>query len=285
MNRVRKWRGMLSTKWQALNPLIRLRLVVLIGLGAAAIVTSLTALASGERLSGLLLNLASELAGAFVTFIVFDQLIGSREKHESEILAQARLKTDLIAQLRSKDNATAIRAAEELGRHGWLYDGSLRGADLAQAHLPGAPLAGANLQGTDLWDANLQGACLTEVNLQGAHLWNADLQGACLRRADLQRAHLRGADLQGTDLTEANLHGAYLRGAHLQRAILAGANLQEASLEKATIDETTTLPDGTQWTPTTDMARFTDPDYARSGGFWRSIEPCSPACQGRPAGK
>jgi len=285
MNRKRKWRDELRSSWQALNPVVRLRIVVLVALGAAAIVTSLTALASGEHLSALLLNLASELAGAFVTFIVFDQLIGSREKHESELLAQETLKTNLIAQLRSKDNATAIRAAEELARHGWLYDGSLRGADLTQAHLSGAPLEGANLQGTDLWNANFHGACLTEANLQGAHLWNADLQEARLMRANLQRAHLRGANVQGANLVEANLQGAYLRGTRLHGAILEGANLQEASLEKAALDETTILPDGTPWTPATDMARFTDPDYARAGGFWRSGESCSPDHRGKPAAK
>jgi uncharacterized protein YjbI with pentapeptide repeats len=91
--------------------------------------------------------------------------------------------------------------------------------------------------------------------------------------------------VQGANLVEANLQGAYLRGTRLHGAILEGANLQEASLEKAALDETTILPDGTPWTPATDMARFTDPDYARAGGFWRSGESCSPDHRGKPAAK
>jgi DNA-binding NtrC family response regulator len=47
---------------------------------------------------------------------------------------------------------------------------------------------------------------------------------------------------------------------------LGGANLQMAS-----------LPDGTNWTPDTGMARFTDPEHPE---FWRSDDPGSPAYRG-----
>jgi uncharacterized protein YjbI with pentapeptide repeats len=64
-------------------------------------------------------------------------------------------------------------------------------------------------------------------------------------------------DLSEANLSEANLEGARLRGASLSEARLAGANLQY-----------TALPDGTSWTPDTDMARFIDfehPDFWRPG--------------------
>jgi len=52
------------------------------------------------------------------------------------------------------------------------------------------------------------------------------------------------------------------------------SNLQGATLDGATFDQTTTLPDKTLWTPDTDMTRFTDPDHPQ---FWRSENPWSPA--------
>jgi hypothetical protein len=139
-------------------------------------------------------------------------------------------KADLIAQLGSQVKDVAVAAAEELRRLGWLTDGSLRGVFLAGANLEGAILAWANLQGAILAWANLQWAALQEANLQAAILAWANLQGAILAGANLQWAALQEANLQGT-----------------------------------TFNEKTTLPDGTEWTPDTDLTRFTDPEHP---DFW-----------------
>jgi uncharacterized protein YjbI with pentapeptide repeats len=72
--------------------------------------------------------------------------------------------------------------------------------------------------------------------------------------------NLQGATLQRARLLRTNLQQANLFDANLQRAILIAVNLQEAYM-----DEDTTLPDGTKWTPDTDMARFTDPGHP---DFW-----------------
>ena len=50
-----------------------------------------------------------------------------------------------------------------------------------------------------------------------------------------------------------------------------------ANLTGADFAEDTRLPDGTHWTPDTDITRFTDPDHPR---FWRSDDPESPAYGG-----
>ena len=99
-------------------------------------------------------------------------------------------------------------------------------------------------------------------NLQEADLRGANLQEAILWLANLQEANLRVANLQ-----EANLWGTNLWGANLQGADLGGA----------TFDENTMLPDGTKWTPGTDMARFTDSGHP---DFWRSDDTQSPAYRG-----
>jgi hypothetical protein len=181
----------------------------------------------------LALNFATEMVGAAVTYLLLRLFIGRRERREAE-------KADLIAQMGSIERSLAIGAVEELRRHGWLTDGSLRGADLSSANLQGADLSSPNLQGADLRLANLQGADLKGANLQGADLRLAKLQDAILADADLRGADLRWAKLQGASLYRANLQGA-------------------------AFDEHTILPDGIAWTPDTDMARFTNPDHP---DFW-----------------
>jgi uncharacterized protein YjbI with pentapeptide repeats len=82
--------------------------------------------------------------------------------------------------------------------------------------------------------------------------------------AELARVSLSRAKLSGASLTEADLSWAYLRGANLEGADFLDANLFRAILDRAIFNEDTRLPDGTKWTPDTDMARFTDinhPDF------------------------
>jgi len=255
----------------------RLRVVVLLILIVVALVSSLGALLWGnQEWDGLALNLGSEMAGAVVTYALLELFIGRRERREAEGKELAAKKADLIAQMGSQVQDVAIAAAEELQRHGWLTDGSLRGAILGGANLEGAILGGANLEGinlgranlegANLGGANLQGAILILANLQGANLSQANLQGANLLAANLQGAFLIWANLQGANLLEANLQGAFLVQANLEEANLLGAFLVRANLEGANLDENTTLPDSTKWTPDTDMARFTNPDHPN---FWQ----------------
>ncbi|MBZ0282133.1 MAG: pentapeptide repeat-containing protein [Anaerolineae bacterium] len=147
------------------------------------------------------------------------------------------LKRQLIAQMGSPNNDFAIEAVRQLRSLGWIENGFLQGAAL--------------------WNANLEGAVLQLANLQGADLLFANLQDA----------FLSGANLESVVLQDANLRGAYLWN----------ANLQGAKLYYAKFNESTILPDGTNWTPETDMSRFTDPNHPQ---FWRSDDPESPAYGG-----
>jgi uncharacterized protein YjbI with pentapeptide repeats len=112
----------------------------------------------------------------------------------------------------------------------------LDGADLTRAVLRGANLDKALLHGATLQNANatrakLHGAKITCANAQGiklsqADLSNASLCGTDLRRAQLVRANLRGADLSDTDLRDANLRHVLLS----HKTILAGSQLTRAKL-------------------------------------------------------
>jgi hypothetical protein len=153
---------------------------------------------------------------------------------------------------------------------------ALAGVNLNDSNLEGANLSGANLQGAELYFVDLDGADLSYANLQAAifpkshmqaDLHGANLQAARFNWANLQGASLKVADLRGANFNVADLQAADLTGANLQGADLSWARLEDAVLSDTTFDETTILPDGTNWTPNTDMARFTDRTHPH---FWDS---------------
>jgi uncharacterized protein YjbI with pentapeptide repeats len=147
-----------------------------------------------------LIGLATELAGAAVTYVVLQQVVGSRAE-----------KDELIAQMGSDIKDVAVPAADELRQRSWLIDGSLQRAHLRRANLKGAELVGARLE-----QANLEGARLQGVEARGVDLHGANLEETDLRAANLQGAVLSCATLQGADLSDANLKAADLDGAELQ---------------------------------------------------------------------
>lgn len=161
---------------------------------------------------------------------------------------------------------------------------NLQDAELANTNMAGARLRRANLQDASITRANLTLADMREVNLQGVLLHFANLKGANLAGANLQEANLGYANLQEANLTGANLQGVYsvihddmMAEVYFQGADLSGANLEGTIPGVFICDETTILPDGSNWTPDTDMTRFSDPEHS---DFWRSDNPNSPAYGG-----
>ena len=109
-----------------------------------------------------------------------------------------------------------------------MRNASMRGADMALAHLIGAKLTDADLNGATMVRANLEGADLTDATLRGADMRVAFLKDADLKRADLSHANLNYAFLLG-----ANLHGARLYNTTLEKGTLYGVNLTGADLRHA----------------------------------------------------
>lgn len=250
-------------------------------------------------------NVYTEVLSIAVTVGLLDYL--NRRRDERRRIED--LKEQLLRDVRSQSNETAKNAVHQLRARGWLQgeNGLLKGAQMSAANLQDAFLVevdlssaalvmanlqraflnGAKLNGSYLISANLQGARLSSVDLQGANLLRAKLQGAVLSLANLQDANLNttnirdanliGADLRNARLDFSNLENVNLQGAKLQGTNLQEANLQAASFRKAQFSETTTLPDGSQWKPETDIARFTNPRHLH---FWRSKHPASPAYRG-----
>lgn len=223
-------------------------------------------------------NISSELLSILITVLIIERF-NARRQDKQEL-------TRLKALLRSNEAVVTKIAVAELRARGWLEDGSLHRAHLRNANLEGANLNQVNLLGADLIDANLSGAKLSDTNMSRANLFIANLSGAHLSGANLSGAHLYEANLEGTtimnanlafaNLNVANLTDAFLWQANLTCANLIGANLRGAYLIDANLSgavlEDATLPNGTKWTPETDMARFTDPNHPN---FWNPDEQSS----------
>lgn len=209
-------------------------------------------------LRGLVENLFGSLGIEFVsiaiTVLVIDRLAFKRQKRRDEL----HLKSELIAKASSGVRETAVAAIGELARRGWLYDGTLREADLIDANLKGTVLhstfqGGAELEAAHLKDADLSDMRLNEVNLQQAELQRARLSGARLVNANLQGANLDFADLEGAYLFLADLEGAHLYQTNIKDAIFWNANLwgvsylTDSQLASASRLRDATMPDGRRY--------------------------------------
>lgn len=195
-------------------------------------------------------GISTEMVGAIMTTIIF----GVALVFFQESQAEQRLREDLIFQMSSPTNSFAIQAVRRMDREGWLADGTLHGADLANGDLSAARLNGASMIGVNLTDTDLSDAFLTNTLLVGAVMEDVDLSNAFLLRADLD----------SVDLSDSNLRGTYF----------LAANLRNVDLTNTEFDENTTLPDGSRWTADVDLGRFTDPNHP---DYWRSTTESSPA--------
>lgn len=197
---------------------------ILFFLGALAIVLSWISLSGLHAQPGraFILNLATSLIGSVVTYLIFDRLIGLKEKERDK-------RTQLIRDLHGMDRELRDLALQEMIKHGWLVDADLRGVNLEGTAL----LRGKDLTRANLTRAKLFGADLSEAKLDGAILYDADLHGAILIGCSLEAANLAEADLRECFLERANL-----RACDLTRADLSGAKLKDANTDKAKIDGT-----------------------------------------------
>ncbi len=242
--------------------LIRLNWLAIAVLAYLVVVSGIVKAADHGRESHWLFTLIGELnsefTGALVTGILFLVVLAIPSERQAERELQERL----IREMGSQNNGIALQAVGELKAQNWLFDGTLRSQYFVGANLTAADLWFADVQAAILWDANFSSAELVKANLSYTDLSNANLQGADLSDANFSYANLWRVDLQKSTLKFTNF---------------AQADLAEADFSGATFEEDTILPDGSNWSPATDMARFTDPDHP---DFWRSSDPTSPAYAG-----
>lgn len=218
-------------------------------------------------------NLYTTILGVVITILVLDR--------RAEQRAERALKVQLIREMGSTVNEVARRAVEELQDRGWSEDGSLRKQMFRRSNLQGVRLGFDRLTPQDFENPrrpDLEESNFRLANLADAKLYRVNFQKCNLIFADLRNANFYDADLQFADLTYADLQGASLKLAAADHANFTNANLRNVRLdengEKVRFGVNTILPDGSLWTPETDMRRFTDPNHP---DFWRSDDPNSPA--------
>lgn len=240
------------------------------------------------------------ISGAVIVFLVV-RLVRADQTNDTE-----SLRTRLLQQVAGKSNYLAMRGIDDMRTHGWLSgeagvlaganlsgadlhdidlsDVNLERAQLGSADLHGVNFSGANLRRVEMFNVQMRGAVLMGANLTDANLFSSKMKRSTFRRAEMARADMSYTVLESSDFVDANLQdtkmlSAMLRGVDFSRAQLGGANftnadIMNADFSGATFSEATVLPDGTAWSSTDDIARFTDSTHPL---FWRSTSKLSPA--------
>jgi uncharacterized protein YjbI with pentapeptide repeats len=126
-----------------------------------------------------------------------------------------------------------------------LQHASLASTVLDRASLAGAALTSAHLYRTRLVQASAHHVLANELVATGADLSNADLReawlaGATFERSKLarvsaQRAEAPGARFLGVNLSRADLSGADLTGAELEGCVMGGTTMDFATLVDASL--------------------------------------------------
>jgi uncharacterized protein YjbI with pentapeptide repeats len=200
------------------------------------------------------------------------------------------------ADLRGADLRDAIMSKGDF-RQASFHFANLSGANLAQsvfieakcvevdftyADLKESKFQSATLTSAKLVECSLERADFTEAKLVKANLSGSEMVEGSFEKANLTLANFSGARINFSNFSAAELCGANFEGANLAGCDFKGANLCHANLKNAVfipsnneIDETTIMPDGSNWSPETDCRYFTNPDWP--GGFWRSNHEASPA--------
>lgn len=174
----------------------------------------------------------------------------------------------LLNQLRNAGNGTALSALDALKERVAHKDGTLSELDLSGASLSKATLATADLKAIDFTAATLEHAYFANANLENAIFRDttmtfANLRGATVKNATFENANLTQANFARADLSGVNFQNANLSQANFWETILIGVNLTGAIMLTATLsdvhcDESTILPDGTNWSVDTNWAQFTE---------------------------
>lgn len=151
-----------------------------------------------------------------------------------------------------------------------LANAQLIGCDLRNSYAYRADISNALLS-----NCNLEHARFAETNFQKANFYHSNLRGASLFSSDLQMAKFERANLQDAEFVGTNMFqlredgrrysvvsrtipvGAKLQGANFTGASLTGVVFEKNGV-KVQFDKETILPDGSKWSETEDLRRFTD---------------------------
>jgi len=176
-------------------------------------------------------------------------------------------------------NMEQLRAAQSLSERQQIVDHMLvlnqlsqidmSGIDLSELHLAHADLSSTDLSalrcdrtdlsGAELEQAKLRYATVLYSSFNNTNFQKADLSGTTFRGTDLSYANFQSTNLRATTFHNCDLSNADFRKANLRHADFRQSNLANARLEGADLSFCV-LPDGTIWSPETDMSQFRNPE-------------------------
>jgi len=196
-------------------------------------------------LEGWLQNFSTEMFGGLLTFILFDLIIGQREKRrEQQTRIRQQQASDLSRLKASRSNDERQAILDEMSASDTLQYADLSGMVFNNLRFDNMNLAHANLSriqakqcsfiNTNLSDANLEQSIFIQVNMT-----RSDCQGVNLERATLTNANLTGCDLMYSNLWGINAQGVILRNARLRHSRMWGADIRGCDLTGADYDDET----------------------------------------------
>ncbi len=193
-------------------------------------------------------NLYTEFISIAVTVFIIDILNRRRDERRRE----QELREQLVLDLHSPNNSTAIEAIHKMHVRDWLsgeesplrkgvfFEVDWRNAQLSGSDLESAKFFGARLEGADLSAAYLYFAYMSQINLakaklRDAYLDCADLSFACLEGTNLSSASLLDTELKSANLNDADCSWANFEGANLEYTTMTYSDFDHVNLEKANL--------------------------------------------------
>ena len=174
------------------------------------------------------INLYTEFLGVIVSVIVAFFILDEMNRRRDDRRREQEFRKQLILDLHSPNNSTAIEAIHKMHVRDWLSgeESPLRKRVFFEVDWRNARLSGSDMEDAKFFDARLEGA-----NLSAAFMYFAYMRRINLAKADLRDAHLECADLSfaclvGTNLSSANLMDTELKGANLKDADCYWANFE-----------------------------------------------------------
>ncbi|MBA4384192.1 MAG: hypothetical protein C0410_05605 [Anaerolinea sp.] len=245
LNRIlRALRSFFMLKWELLEWELPkrstwYRLIIILIILSAAIVSTLAGVLRNGDWPSLLINLGTGLGGSLLTYLLLESLIG-------RMLVRDESKARLVRELGSRDNADALKAAREIVDNGWHKDGALRNMILEHANLDYVELHQADLTKSMISGSSFRHAIFNYATFIGAVLHNTDF--TC---ADFFSADLREVDFIGERWYRRGFfreHGVTnLAGARFNRVDLSNCQISMEQLASLESLEDATMPDGRKW--------------------------------------
>lgn len=180
-------------------------------------------LCKGQEWPGLWLNLATELLGAVVTFLIFDYYIGNREKIQEA-------KTSLIRDLHSEDRELRMYAFTRLVEDDLLSDIKVNGVNL-----DGLVLEKQKMDNVDFSLSSLIGANIDNCEFYNCRFNKSKLKGSVLTNTTFKKCSFDRADFSGSHFTNNKVINSTFFQSILNTVIIEKSEFNKTDLNQCQV--------------------------------------------------